>query len=81
MTANNLKAVEEVADMIAASDPARVLAFRPSERSRERVSELIRTEKTEGLSLDEKSELDYYMHIEHLMRMAKIYARKYTTTR
>jgi hypothetical protein len=77
----NLKASEEVASFIARSDPARVLAFRPSPETVERVSYLIEREKTEGVSDDERRELDYYMHLEHLMRMAKIFARKYSSNR
>ncbi len=70
-------AAEEVADFIAAANPAKVLAFRPSAETNERVSDLIEREKTDGISQEERAELDYYMHLEHLMRMAKIYARKY----
>jgi hypothetical protein len=73
-----LKAYEEVAEFIASVNPAKVLAFRPSEETRQRVSELIEREKNEQISAEEKSELDYYMQLEHLMRMAKILAHKYT---
>ena len=72
----NYKASEEVANFIAMTDPAKVLTFRPSEETRQRVSDLIEREKTDGISEEEKRELDYYMQLEHLMRMAKIYARK-----
>jgi hypothetical protein len=34
-------------------------------------------EKTSALSPDEKSELDHYMQLEHLMRLAKARARRY----
>jgi hypothetical protein len=71
------KASEEVADFIALTNPAKVLAFRPSEETTQRVSDLIEREKTDGISAAEKRELDYYMQLEHLMRMAKIFARKY----
>jgi hypothetical protein len=74
---NALKAYEEVADFIAAANPGKVLAFRPSEEAKRRVSALIEQEKNAGLNNEEKSELDYYMHLEHLMRMAKIRARQY----
>jgi hypothetical protein len=74
---NKYRGAEEVADFIAAADPAKVLAFRPSDETKERVSDLIEREKSQGITPDEKAELDYYMHIEHLMRMAKIYAHKY----
>lgn len=72
------KASEEVANFIAMTNPAKVLAFRPSDETRQRVSELIEREKSGGISAEEKSELDYYMQLEHLMRMAKIQARKFT---
>ncbi len=74
----NFKASEEVANFIATTDPAKVLAFRPSMETKTRVSELIELEKADGISDEEKYELDYYMQLEHLMRMAKIFARKNT---
>ena len=76
----NYKASEEVANFIALTNPAKVLAFQPSEETRQRVSDLIEREKNDGLSAEEKRELDYYMQLEHLMRMAKIYARQYATS-
>ena len=73
----NYKASEEVANFIAMTNPAKVLAFRPSDEAKKRVSELIEREKSDEISVEEKRELDYYMQLEHLMRMAKIFARKY----
>lgn len=71
-------AYEEVVDFIAAgSSPGSVVAFRPSETTRHRVAELLRREKAEGLSADETSELDHYLQIEHLMRLAKARAKLY----
>lgn len=75
----NYKASEEVANFIAMTNPAKVLAFRPSMETKQRVSDLIEREKNEGISSEEKHELDYYMQLEHLMRMAKIFARQHTT--
>ncbi|HMS39045.1 MAG TPA: hypothetical protein PKE69_02380 [Pyrinomonadaceae bacterium] len=74
----NYQAYQEVVDFIASSNPAKVLAFKPSEAAKQRVSELIEREKNEGLSAEETSELDYYMKLEHLMRMAKIKAHQYS---
>lgn len=74
----NYKAYQEVVDFIASGNPAKVLAFKPSDEARARVSELIEREKNKGLSAEETSELDYYMKLEHLMRMAKIKARQYS---
>ncbi len=77
----NYKASEEVADFIASANPAKVLAFRPSEETMRRVSDLIEREKNVGITTEEKHELDYYMQLEHLMRMAKIFARKYAVNK
>lgn len=73
-----LKAYDEIIDFIASgTNPGSVIAFKPSEAARIRVEELIQREKTVGLSKEEKAELDLYMQLEHLMRMAKARARKY----
>ena len=69
---------EEVIEFIAAgTSPSSVVAFQPSAEAKERVADLIHREKTSGLPPDEKAELDHYMQIEHLMRLAKARARKY----
>jgi hypothetical protein len=71
------RAYEEVVDLIAGgTTPSMVASYRPSAETRERVADLIHREKNEGLSPDETSELDHYMQIEHLMRLAKARAKK-----
>ncbi|HAO21640.1 MAG: hypothetical protein BWK80_38375 [Desulfobacteraceae bacterium IS3] len=75
---NALKAYEEVIDFIASgTKPSSVIAFRPSDYVRSRVADLIHREKTADISGDEKSELDHYMQLEHLMRLAKARAYRY----
>ena len=75
-----MRAYEEVIDFIAAgTSPSSVIAFRPSAAVEERVADLIRREKADALSLDEKAELDHYMQLEHLMRLAKARARIHIT--
>ena len=77
---NTVKAYEEVIDFIAAgTSPGSVIAFHPSETAKRRVFDLLQKEKTSGLSCDEKSELDHYMQLEHLMRLAKARARRYVS--
>lgn len=72
------RAYEEVIDFIAAgTTPDSLVAFRPSEAARQRVADLIQREKTIGLTQDETSELDHYVQLEHLMRLAKARARKH----
>jgi hypothetical protein len=71
------RAYEEVIDFIAAGPSTdRVANFRPSEAARQRVMDLVRQEKDEGLSAEERSELEHYLQIEHLMRLAKARARQ-----
>ncbi len=75
-----VRAYEEIVDFIAAgTNPTSVIAFRPSSAAKDRVAYLIDREKTTGLSPDEKSELDHYSQIEHLMRLAKARATQYLT--
>ena len=47
--------------LFASSNPAKVLVFKPSDEAKQRVSDLIEREKSEGLSAEETSELDYCM--------------------
>ncbi len=71
-------AYQEIIDFIAAGTrPENVIAFRPSEAAKERVSELIAKNKTESLSQEESSELEHYLQLEHLMRLAKARARQF----
>lgn len=73
-----MRAYDETIDFIAAGPSSRSVAmFRPSEETRSRVAELIRREKTEGLSTDEASELDHYQQLEHVMRLAKARAKRH----
>jgi hypothetical protein len=73
-----VKAYEEVVDFIAAgTTPQNVIAFRPSEAAQARVEDLLSREKDGELSPAEKSELDHYMQLEHLIRLAKVRARDF----
>ena len=75
------KAYEEVVDFIArGGNPGNVVAFRPSKEARARAADLAAREKTLGLSLEEKSELDHYLQLEHIMRLAKARARQYLSS-
>ena len=72
-----VKAYEEVIDFIAAgSSSVAVAQFTPSQATMERVADLIAREKTMGITLEESKELEYYLQLEHIMRLAKAKARK-----
>ncbi len=67
-----MRAYEEIVDFIAAgTSPDTVVAFRPSNATKDRVAELIRREKQAELSGEEAAELGHYLQLEHLMRLAK----------
>ena len=77
-TMDTIKAYEEVVDFIAAgTTPQNIIAFRPSEEAQERVADLLAREKEGELSSAGKSELDHYLQLEHLMRLAKARARDF----
>lgn len=79
---NTVKAYEEVVDFIATgTTPQNVIDFRPSEAAQERVTDLLSREKDGELSATEKNELDYYLQLEHLMRLAKVHARDFLTSK
>jgi hypothetical protein len=73
-----IAAYEEIVDFIAAgTTPAAVAHFEASPEARARVADLIRREKAAGLNADETSELDDFLKLEHLMRLAKARARTF----
>ena len=63
-----MKAYEEVAEFIARRDPREVAEFRPSHEARQRAMELISKEKTDGLTNQERRELDHYEDLELLIQ-------------
>jgi hypothetical protein len=67
---------EELVEFIASLNPREVVAFRPSENARQSVWDVIERQKSASLPSDEKAELDHYIEIEHLMRLAKARARQ-----
>ena len=73
-----MRAYEEVIEFIAAgTSPDSLINYQPSEAVKERVSDLIQREKTVGISPDEESELEHYLQLEHIMRLAKARAHQY----
>ena len=75
---NIMRAYEELVEFIAAgTSPSNVVAFRPSQDVKERVADLLHREKTAELAPDEKSELEHYLQLEHLMRLAKARAHQH----
>jgi len=73
-----MKAYDELIDFLASgTTPERVLLFKPSRESSLIVRELIQKEKNGELNTEERSELDSYFQLEHLMRLTKARAHSY----
>jgi hypothetical protein len=70
-------AYDEIVDFIASgTTPQSVVDFRPSAETKARVADLLRQQKVDALSPDETAELNHYLHVEHVMRLAKSRARQ-----
>lgn len=67
---------DEIAEFIANMDPVKVIHFKVSAPVQERFEALLEKEKNEGLTADEKNELDRIMVIDHIISLAKIRARR-----
>lgn len=71
------RAFDEIVEFIAGGSTSQdVSQYRPSAETSARVDSLLRKEKNEGLLPEETVELNDYLQLEHLMRMAKARARK-----
>ena len=68
---------DEIVEFItSAPKPEDIIAFHPSAASQARVSFLLSKNSESDLTAEEKRELEQYLMIEHLMRLAKTRARK-----
>ena len=66
---------DSVADFIASLGPQQVLDLRPAPQMQDRLAVLLTQEKEGGLAHEEKDELDHYLVLERLIRLAKAHAR------
>ena len=66
----------EIVDFIAGgTTPQAVVDFHPSPEAQQRLAVLIDREQAGSASPEEKAELDHFMELEHILRMAKARAR------
>jgi hypothetical protein len=72
------KIYDEIVDLFArGTTSSEVLAFRPSEKTQERVRELLARNKGGELSDEEARELERFGELEHLMQLVKARAHQY----
>jgi len=71
-----IRAYDEIVDFIAAgTTPDTVANFQASPQTRDYVAELIHKQKTSALAPDESAEIDGFLTLEHVVRLAKARAR------
>ncbi len=68
-------AYDQLADLLAKLDPAKVLAMKASGEMQERFDDLAEKATDNQLTKREKDELDHYIVLERLIRLAKIRAQ------
>lgn len=71
MTAELAPVFDELAQFLASLSPRKVLAFKTSKKSQERVNYLLEKNKKNSLSPEENREMEQYMLIEHIVQLAK----------
>ncbi|MGA0558916.1 hypothetical protein ACO2Q8_19825 [Larkinella sp. VNQ87] len=72
-----MNAYAEFTDLIAAGiTPEQILAFKASDEMRSRFYDLLAKEKAGLATEDDTKELNHFMELEHIIRMAKAKAKK-----
>jgi hypothetical protein len=66
---------DHVAETIASMNPTKVLEIRAPQAATERLESLIEKKNEQGLTVAEKDELDHFLVLERLIRLAKAHAR------
>jgi hypothetical protein len=67
---------DQIADLMARLDPSKVRALKASEEMTNRLEFLIEKSRETTLNKAEKDELDHYIVLERLIRLAKIRSRE-----
>jgi hypothetical protein len=65
-------AYDQIAELIAELNPAKVMALKANKELQNRFENLVEKSKESSLNLQEKDELDHYVVLERLIRLAKI---------
>jgi len=73
----NCALAEEVLAFLARGpQPEEIVAFRPSEKSVERIRDLLEKNREGRLNAEEEAEMDYIQSLNHLFSLVKAHARR-----
>ncbi len=67
----NLSIYDEVATFMASMNPAKVVAFKASEAHQARLDLLLDKQQEDGLTADEKSEIEHFLMLNRIIGLAK----------
>lgn len=76
MVLQGLNIYDELAELLASMDSDKVLKFHASKAAQLRMEELLQRNKEGKLSAAEEQELERYITVEHIVRLAKARARQ-----
>ncbi len=68
--------LNEISNFIAGMNPEKVINFKASDSSQNRLDFLLSKQKNEALDINEKSELEHYLIINRIVGLAKARALK-----
>lgn len=71
MTIETVSVFDELAQFLANLAPSKVMGFRTSKKSQDRVNFLLEKNGTVGLTSEESKEMEKHMLIEHIVQLAK----------
>lgn len=71
-----LDVFDEFIEFLAGYEPERIINYHPSPKTQQRIERLLFKKHNESLSKKEKYELDYFLMLEHIIRLAKAKALK-----
>jgi hypothetical protein len=66
---------DQLAELIATLPQAKVMSLKPPQETSDRFDELVDKSKINELSVTEKDELDHFIVLERILRLAKIRAK------
>jgi hypothetical protein len=71
------KVFDEIIDLITSvPKPEQIIKFKPSEQAQFRLEELLFKKREDKLTEEEQHELEQYLTVEHIMRLAKARAKQ-----
>jgi len=76
MVAQAVNIYDELAELLANMNPAKVIQFHASKGAQQRLEELLEKNKEGALTEDEKIEIERFMTVEHIVRLAKARAHQ-----